>query len=268
MTETATELSEQPLNPHAQEALRGLMRTWMDFERKLAKVPILRRLDTGTFSTQDYQRLLFNLRGRSGGAADLPPRARPRPAEVRSIVISAKTSTETRIPTGTSGPAASCRHPIGRAQHRLQALAARPSTHPTRSICSACSSSRDSRKWRRMGGGSVDTTWKKRPPSTPPWRQHENHMERSTPCSRLDDPARAHATMKTAKVVARQGGAGPLQTTATLSTRSPSRLAQDLKPCGSCCRSCVSASDLAHGLLHQAPARLRFRPTPCSESGF
>ena len=75
MTETATEPSEQPLNPHAQEALRGLMRTWMDFERKLAKVPILRRLDTGTFSTQDYQRLLFNLRAQVvEGALDHPRR--------------------------------------------------------------------------------------------------------------------------------------------------------------------------------------------------
>ena len=92
MTETATEPNEQPLNPHAQEALRGLMRTWMDFERKLAKVPILRRLDTGTFSTQDYQRLLFNLRAQVVEGARWITRAASSfdrdHAEVRSIVIS------------------------------------------------------------------------------------------------------------------------------------------------------------------------------------
>ena len=62
MTEMEANPSDQTMNPLAQEALRGLMRSWMDFERRLAKVPILRRLDVGTFTLDDYQRLLFNLR--------------------------------------------------------------------------------------------------------------------------------------------------------------------------------------------------------------
>jgi 3-oxoacyl-[acyl-carrier-protein] synthase-3 len=45
-----------------QGTLRRLLREWFDFERRLATVPILRRLDVGTFTLQDYQRLLLNLR--------------------------------------------------------------------------------------------------------------------------------------------------------------------------------------------------------------
>ena len=63
MTEQELQSSgDKSLNPFGQATLRGLMRTWMDFERQLAKVPILRRLDLGTFSLEDYQRLLLNLR--------------------------------------------------------------------------------------------------------------------------------------------------------------------------------------------------------------
>lgn len=45
-----------------QQALRELMRSWFDFERRLARVPIIRRLDTGEFSLDDYRRLLLHLR--------------------------------------------------------------------------------------------------------------------------------------------------------------------------------------------------------------
>jgi hypothetical protein len=45
-----------------QETLRRLIRVWFDFERRLAKVPIVRRLDLGQFNLEDYQRLLLNLR--------------------------------------------------------------------------------------------------------------------------------------------------------------------------------------------------------------
>lgn len=45
-----------------QQTLRELMRSWFDFERRLARVPIIRRLDTGQFSSADYRRLLLNLR--------------------------------------------------------------------------------------------------------------------------------------------------------------------------------------------------------------
>jgi hypothetical protein len=50
------------LSEHGQRALRMLMRSWFDFERRLAKVQILRRLDSGQFSLEDYQALLLNLR--------------------------------------------------------------------------------------------------------------------------------------------------------------------------------------------------------------
>ena len=52
----------EALNPIAQETLRNLLRVWLDFERRLGKVPVLRRLDLGTFTREDYMRLLLNLR--------------------------------------------------------------------------------------------------------------------------------------------------------------------------------------------------------------
>ena len=45
-----------------QETLRRLLRVWFDFERRLARVPIVRRLDLGQFDLHDYQNLLLNLR--------------------------------------------------------------------------------------------------------------------------------------------------------------------------------------------------------------
>jgi hypothetical protein len=45
-----------------QETLRRLIRVWFDFERRLAKVPIIRRLDLGQFNLEDYQNLLLNMR--------------------------------------------------------------------------------------------------------------------------------------------------------------------------------------------------------------
>lgn len=50
------------LTQHGQHALRLLLRSWFEFERRLGKVPILRRLDTGKFTLEDYQRLLLHLR--------------------------------------------------------------------------------------------------------------------------------------------------------------------------------------------------------------
>src|SRR5215470_14660820 len=44
-----------------QATLRRLMREWFNFERLLGGVPIIRRLDLGTFTRADYQRLLLNL---------------------------------------------------------------------------------------------------------------------------------------------------------------------------------------------------------------
>jgi 3-oxoacyl-[acyl-carrier-protein] synthase-3 len=45
-----------------QETLRRLIRVWFEFERRLAKVPIVRRLDLGQFNLEDYQNLLLNMR--------------------------------------------------------------------------------------------------------------------------------------------------------------------------------------------------------------
>jgi 3-oxoacyl-[acyl-carrier-protein] synthase-3 len=50
------------LSETGQAALRKLMREWFEFERRLARVPILRRLDLGTFTRDDYRKLLLHLR--------------------------------------------------------------------------------------------------------------------------------------------------------------------------------------------------------------
>jgi len=52
----------QALTELGQATLRRLMREWFEFERRLATVPIIRRLDLGTFSREDYQHWLLNLR--------------------------------------------------------------------------------------------------------------------------------------------------------------------------------------------------------------
>ncbi len=50
------------LSDLGQVTLRQLLRAWFDFERRLSRVPIIQRLETGTFTREDYQRLLLNLR--------------------------------------------------------------------------------------------------------------------------------------------------------------------------------------------------------------
>src|SRR5262245_66203763 len=52
----------EALTELGQECLRRLMREWFEFERRLAAVPIIRRLDLGTFTREDYRGLLLNLR--------------------------------------------------------------------------------------------------------------------------------------------------------------------------------------------------------------
>jgi hypothetical protein len=60
---SATEIGRPAaLTDLGQATLRRLMREWFNFERLLAGVPIIRRLDLGTFTRADYQRLLLNLR--------------------------------------------------------------------------------------------------------------------------------------------------------------------------------------------------------------
>lgn len=57
-------LSEKDLslNPQAEELLRQLLLVWLEFERRLGRIPILHRLEQGTFSHDDYRDLLYNLR--------------------------------------------------------------------------------------------------------------------------------------------------------------------------------------------------------------
>ncbi len=48
--------------PQSANLLRQLTLTWLEFERQLRSVPLVRRLHNGTFTLQDYQVLLCNLR--------------------------------------------------------------------------------------------------------------------------------------------------------------------------------------------------------------
>ena len=50
------------MNPHAQVCLQQLIRVWLGFERDLSTVPLLRRLDLGTYTIDDHLCLLRNLR--------------------------------------------------------------------------------------------------------------------------------------------------------------------------------------------------------------
>ena len=62
---TATQESEYEgviLNPHAQVCLQQLLRVWLGFERDLSKVPLLRRIDLGTYTAEDHQIFLRNIR--------------------------------------------------------------------------------------------------------------------------------------------------------------------------------------------------------------
>lgn len=62
MAESVVLSRPQVLGEVAQATLRQLLRVWFEFERRLATVPVLRRLDLGTFGRDDYLRLLLNLR--------------------------------------------------------------------------------------------------------------------------------------------------------------------------------------------------------------
>lgn len=79
------------LTAAGQSTLRGLMRAWFEFERRLGTVPILRRLDVGTFTQADYRRLLLNLRPQVIEGARWISRAASSfdrdHADVRSVII-------------------------------------------------------------------------------------------------------------------------------------------------------------------------------------
>lgn len=48
--------------PLGQECLRQLMQQWFEFERRLNRVPLIRRLEAGKFTVGDYRNLLRNHR--------------------------------------------------------------------------------------------------------------------------------------------------------------------------------------------------------------
>ena len=54
--------AENVLTPRGQECLQALMRVWFQFERDLNRVPIIKRLEDGRFTLEDFQNLLLNLR--------------------------------------------------------------------------------------------------------------------------------------------------------------------------------------------------------------
>jgi 3-oxoacyl-[acyl-carrier-protein] synthase-3 len=58
----AAESAAVTLSDLAQQTMRELLRVWFDFERRLARVPIVQRLNAGTFTRDDYLRLLLHMR--------------------------------------------------------------------------------------------------------------------------------------------------------------------------------------------------------------
>lgn len=55
-------MNDIPLRPEAQTCLQQLMRIWFDFERRLNRVPVIHRLESGRFGIEDYRNLLLHLR--------------------------------------------------------------------------------------------------------------------------------------------------------------------------------------------------------------
>lgn len=53
---------ELVLTENGQTCLKALLKVWLDFDLALSKVPIVRRLEQGRLSLEDYQLLLLNLR--------------------------------------------------------------------------------------------------------------------------------------------------------------------------------------------------------------
>ena len=62
MADSVALVRPEVLSALGQTTLRQLLRAWFDFERRLSRVPIIRRLEAGTFGRSDYQRLLLHLR--------------------------------------------------------------------------------------------------------------------------------------------------------------------------------------------------------------
>jgi 3-oxoacyl-[acyl-carrier-protein] synthase-3 len=62
MAESLTLSRPDVLSELGQSTLRQLLRSWFEFERRLQRVPLVQRLDAGTFTRADYLNLLLNLR--------------------------------------------------------------------------------------------------------------------------------------------------------------------------------------------------------------
>lgn len=58
----SSEMTEKVLTHEGQQCLQALMREWFEFERRLNRVPVIRRLENGKFTIEDYRKLLLNLR--------------------------------------------------------------------------------------------------------------------------------------------------------------------------------------------------------------
>ena len=86
------ETSGIDLNPNAQVCLQHLLRVWLGFERDLSTVPLLRRIDLGTYTIEDHLCLLRNLRQQVIEGSRWITRAASsfdrNHAEIRSIIIS------------------------------------------------------------------------------------------------------------------------------------------------------------------------------------
>ena len=86
------EMDSMDLNPHAQVCLQHLLRVWLGFERDLSTVPLLRRIDLGTYTVEDHLCLLRNLRQQVIEGSRWITRAASsfdrNHAEIRSTIIS------------------------------------------------------------------------------------------------------------------------------------------------------------------------------------
>ena len=82
---------EFALSEIAQATLRELLQVWFDFERRLSRIELIRRLEEGRFATADYRLLLLNLRPQVIEGARWITRAASsfdrEFADIRSIVI-------------------------------------------------------------------------------------------------------------------------------------------------------------------------------------
>ena len=83
--------AEIAMTPEAQELVQELLLVWLEFERRLGHVPILRRIDQCAFSLEDYRSLLCNLRAQVVDGSRWITRAASSfsadYAELRSMVI-------------------------------------------------------------------------------------------------------------------------------------------------------------------------------------